>query len=479
MSYDIRCDGNSIYSADDSLALLNPKLDLEENEPGSLIFTMVPTHTYYDMVKPFTSDIEVYEDSILIFFGRVIDTTIDFMNRKKVTCEGALGYFNDTIQMPKVFELPDADPETPDPEYTTTVHEFFAYLIAEHNKFVTSANRTFKIGNVDITDKYISRELDYDKTLDALKKMCLDAEGGYFYFRKEQDGNYIDWLTNRQGVSSQPIQYSINLTDLTNDFKGSEMVTSIIPIGEDDLNLQYQADPENPDPDVNIRNPGMIYVDSDAVESYGRIIEKVDFDGITDKQQLYNKAIQWLEDKQFEATSINVDSADLSYFNPDYGRFRLGQLVHVVSTPHLIDKDFPIVKISYSLDSPVKNITIGTVPRKSLTEIYASGGGGGAGKDAVTKRQAKKISTNISTDITNTAIENIDYVQEIQDNLNLKIDETDHTIHTYYGDNPERHASMLLDSTGVDILEALDDISDKLLEIYDYTEPEEEDPEEP
>lgn len=465
MIYNILCNGVNIYDASPELGLLNPQLDKEINAAGSLTFTVLPTHIRYNDIQPFTSDIEVYEGEDLLFYGRVIDTTVDFLNRKKVTCEGALGFFNDTIQYPKIFAKPDpSDPD--DNNQEILLSEFVEYLIAEHNKQVTLPNRHFKMGRFTMTDKKVSRELDYHKTMDCIKTMCVDAEGGYVFARKEDDGVYLDWMPILPGVSSQPIQYALNLTDLTQDFKGSTLVTSVIPIGKDDLNLR-SLNPDGTYTEVNIRNPGQLYVDSDAVTTYGRIVEKVDFSDIDDKQQLYDQAVKWLADNQFEAMSVNVSAADLSYFNPEYSDYKLGETVHVTSYPHLIDKDYPIVKISYKLDKPTKNITIGTVPRQSLTQIYSSGGGGGS-KNSVSKSQAKRIATSV----TDKAIENIDYVDKIYQNLDLKIDETDHTIHTYFGDNPEDDENLLLDTTGYAWAEVLDDIADKLEHITEHLEPE-------
>lgn len=468
MIYNILCNGVNIYDATPEMGIVSPQLDLELNASGQLTFTVLPNHYYYNLIEPLTANIEVYEGEDLLFFGRIIDTTKDFLNRIKVTCEGALGFFNDSIQYPRVFD--DVDPDeaegdTPvQPNEKIYLSEFLEYLITEHNKQVTSIDRKFKMGRFTMTDKRVYRELNYEKTIDCIKTMCLDAEGGYIFTRKEDDGIYVDWLKQIPGLSSQPIQYALNLKDLSQDFKGSTLVTSIIPIGMDDLNLQT-PDPEGqpPTPDPNQRNPGQIYVDSEAVDTYGRIIAKVDFNDISDKIELYQKAIKWLDDNMYDANTISVSSADLSYFNPNYSKFQLGDSVHVTSDPHLIDKDFPIIKISYKLDSPLKEVTIGTEPRETLTEIYSSGGGGG-GKNSVTKSQAKRIAS--------AAIDSINYVDKIYENLDLKIDETDHTIHSYYGNDPEGDNKLLLDETGLEIVDTLDDIADKLLNILQYPEPE-------
>ena len=383
MMYNILCDGVNIYDSSPQSGLLNPKLDLTLNEPGSLTFDMLPTHSYYDTITPLSSSVEVMENENLIFFGRVLDVTITFNKVKKVTCEGALGYLYDTVQMPAVF-----DPTT----QQTTIHDFFNYLLTEHNKLVTNVNRKILPGTCNLTNKSISRVLDYDKTMDCIKKMCIDSFGGYLFLRKTSNDIYLDWLRDLSGISNQPIQYAINLTDYTNDFKGSDMVTSIIPIGDDDLDV---SGTDSGGQYINQRNPGKPYIDSDAVATYGRICQKVNFDGITNAATLYEYGLKWLTDKQFDVASMEVNAADLKYFNPNYDNYALGQSVHVTSTPHLIDTSFPIMKISYALDSPTKVITLGTPPRKTLTDMYGSNGGGGSSSGGTDKNQVKKISEQV------------------------------------------------------------------------------------
>ena len=243
-----------------------------------------------------------------------------------------------------------------------------------------------------MTDQTISFEIDYDRTIDCLKKL-IDSFGGYFFVRREEGVNYLDWIPEFLDISSQNIQYAVNLTDLNQDFKAADMITSIIPIGDDGLDVSGKN--ETTGEYYNRKNPGQVYIDSDAVDTYGRVLEKVNFDGVTDPVILYNRAIKCMADKQFDASSIDVCSADLSYFNSDYGVYKLGQLVHVISDPHSVDVNLPIMKISYNLDSPIKDITIGTPPRQDLTEMAVNAGTGGGG-GSVDQSTVKRIATGVS-----------------------------------------------------------------------------------
>ena len=44
-------------------------------------------------------------------------------------------------------------------------------------------------------------------------------------------------------------------------------------------------------------------------------------------------------------------------------------MVHCHSVPHLLDKAFPLLRISISLDSAAKKITLGSQKSQTLTEI--------------------------------------------------------------------------------------------------------------
>ena len=110
MIYNILCDGVNIYDATPTGGLLSPKMEIAVNEAGNLTFSMLPTHQYYDSIHSLTSSIEVYEGEELIFYGRVLDITIDFLKRKNVTCEGSFGFFYDTILSPIIFAPSEQDP---------------------------------------------------------------------------------------------------------------------------------------------------------------------------------------------------------------------------------------------------------------------------------------------------------------------------------------------------------------------------------
>lgn len=350
MIYKVYLDGLSIYDEGYELALLKPSLTMELNTAGSFNFKMPLNHSYYNLPSLLTQTIEVWEEDELLWFGRPIEIKTDFLNRKEVYCEGALAFFNDSIQRPYTYNA-------------ILISKFFETLIKNHNDQVPE-NRRFTVGKFDLPNTYIYRKLDYETTFECLSTMCLDAEGGYFFVRRENGVNYIDWVNDLTTIGDQPIQFAVNLLDLNKGMNGADIKTSIIPIGNSGGNSKLT---------IAQINYGRDYLDAkEAVEKFGRITTVVQFD-VSTREKLMEKAEQWLKDQQWDPLTIELDAAELHYINPDYDSFKVGQIIHCTSTPHLIDRNFPLLKMSLNLDTAKKQITLGTVPRRTLTEIVKSG----------------------------------------------------------------------------------------------------------
>lgn len=351
MIYRVVIDGIDFLDyTDPELTLLSPRLDMEVNTAGSLEFTIPPYHKHYDKVKILVSTVEVYEDGELIWYGRPVEQVIDFYKQKKIYCEGPLSFFNDSVQIKMEFD-------------SIRLSEYFAYLINAHNAEVLNKDRTFQVGQVTIADSNVYRKLDYQSSYDALKGTCLDTVDGYFFFRREKGKNYIDWVKNIPYSSNQELKFGINLLDYQSDFDASDFATGVLALGKD------QGDNQGPLTLAGVNN-GQEVLLSEAASTYGRIVKIQNWSDIKDASELLSEARKYLFNLQFNSLVIECSAVDLHYFNPDYGIYRLGQNVHVYSDPHLIDKDYPISKISISLDSASKQITLGTIKRKTLTRIY-------------------------------------------------------------------------------------------------------------
>lgn len=452
---------NDIYNPKiRELTLLSPSLTMEVNTPGSLEFIMLPDHKFYDKISPMVSTIEVYENDDLIWFGRPTEVEKDFYNQKKVYCEGALGYFNDSVVPAFGRQTDGSNYDTGGWEDNFTLYGFIDWLLEEHIGCMNNTpqimearyqfikdNPGFKVartdliksppvlsediggsgytgyesvnppriyigqnvftrGKIDIENKNINplSTTQYAITMNIINDYLLDPFGGYIVIRREpydQENyiNYFDWykdfpLTDIQNEDNQPVEFGLNLLDVSYKFSGGDFCTSVIPIGpsideksESWLTSFSDKYPTAADPDIGwgmtvkpmnygydgglgYVQPGVPYVDSEAVKTYGRIIRVEQFeDDVKNREELLEKAQKYLEDTQFNSISIECSAADLHYQNGNYNKFKLGQVIHIKSTPHLIDRDFPISKMTIKLDSAAKQITLGTVPRKTLTKL--------------------------------------------------------------------------------------------------------------
>ncbi|MGL5531757.1 MAG: hypothetical protein ACRDCZ_07195, partial [Culicoidibacterales bacterium] len=172
--FTVYCDKELIFHPDvDELKLIEPKISLELNKSGAFDFKIYPNHPKYGAILKLKSVIEVYQSNVLIFRGRCLDYKLDFYNAKIVSCEGDLGYFNDSIVRPYNFE--------------GTVQEYLQLLIDSHNAQV-EATKQFYIGNVTVTDSnnYIVRsDSTYPSTWSVLEDKLIDKLGGYLIIRRE------------------------------------------------------------------------------------------------------------------------------------------------------------------------------------------------------------------------------------------------------------------------------------------------------
>lgn len=372
MVYRVLADGIDIFGSDTESSLLSPSLETELNSAGSLDFTLPPDHPSYDDISLMQTEIDVYEDDELIFFGRPSEVSIDWNKQKKVSCEGALAYLNDAAIRPHKFE-------------GALISDVFKYIIAQYNAQVAQ-NKQFIVGNITIIDRYVYTEFDYDICLSVLTSTCIDSTGGYLFLRKEENGIYIDWLAEVPDVSDQPVQFASNMLDLNQDTKAEDICTVVLPIGGQVDGVNITIAPVNQGSDI--------LEDSDAIAKYGRILKIQQWNDIIDPQALKDKATEWLAKQQEDDVTIETDAAELHYLDGSVGAYRIGQLVNVISGPHGVDKEYPILKMSMNLDSGTKKITLGTPPRKELTELSgitnsaggdsSSGGGGGGGSTGVT-----------------------------------------------------------------------------------------------
>lgn len=429
--YKILIDGTNVMGNELDTSVIDPTVTVGLNKAGTAEFTLPPSHPFYDSIDEMKSLVEIHEiddqgiDDI-IFFGRVSGTNRDWFNRKRVTCEGALAFFNDTIQRKKTYQTKN-----------TTVSSFFNSLIDRHNENYPEPaegeedpykNMRFVVpeDGVDIRDpldpdvpgknntKKIYRMTDYQKTIDCLQEMCIDAEGGYLFVERdpELEQNKIYWWSKmKYDDLNQNVQFGLNLLDLDQDFSCDELYTALLPLGAsyDVYNAVSNPGAVNPSEkgwyeknedgsyvssgDSSVQSGKTYYTkeekrktiktsshpldyvyNEEAVARYGFILAVKEWSDITTAKKLKTKAEEWLNSERFDKLNITCNATDLSVINPDYDKIKIGARVRVVSPKHgITEKIFPISEIVYHLDSGKKEISLGTQERKTLSYITSKG----------------------------------------------------------------------------------------------------------
>lgn len=384
-----------IHTSNIDCMLLNPSIELEMNSAGSFTFTLPPTHPNWDDIKVLKSTIDVYENDELIFTGRVASIEKNWNNERVVECEGALAYFNDSIHRQMKWETP-----LPIASGDPTVHNFLKDILDNHNVFEGSdnLNRHIYVGHIYVDAELVTREVDYDKTLDILTRMCIDTNGGYFQIRKDpEDGKlYLDWLKDFTDESSQPASFGLNLLNFNTSLSAEDICTGVLARGATvndqvvTLNDVELVD-ETTYPDMSVDHYTDRYQDilwhREGMAKFGQVVQVHDFSdaqiawkdqhGQVVANSLFEVARKWLEEKNTKVETIEVEVAELAWLGDGYPQYKLGQIVEVIDSVHMSGESqttrrLPMYKLSCDLTSGSKKVTLGTPPKKELTQISAS-----------------------------------------------------------------------------------------------------------
>lgn len=356
--YKVYCDGKLMCDSSlEELALINPKVTLEENKAGSFSFTLLPIHPFYEQIKRRVSEISVYRNNEEqpLFCGVCINYKDGFYKRRTFECEGELTYLNDSIQRPARYQ-------------NKTVRELLEAYIEVHNNQVEEKKR-FKVGAVTVKDTNDSLYCytNMNSTVQEIKEDLVDDLGGIIRIRHEKGERLIDYLDDGPNTNSQKIEFGENLLDFTNEIDSSDIATAIIPLGkiqDDEIieGLQTRLT-------IETVNNGKDYVYSeDAVAAYGWIVKTVTFDDVTTPEALKKKGEKYLTDKQFEKMTIEATAFDMGLANENIEKFKLSDYIPVVSKPHGMDRRFRLTKMTLNLNEPGKDkFTLGKEEKLSLS----------------------------------------------------------------------------------------------------------------
>lgn len=360
--YKIYADDTLIYDSTlEDYKIGKGSITLETNKSGSFTFSIYPDHFYYENFVRLKTVITVYKSNRIVFRGRILNDVTDYWNNKVITCEGELGFLQDSIIRPFSF--------------TGTPEDLFKKFIEEHNSQVDEFKR-FKIGTVTVVDpnNYIRRSNSgYESALSNLNSRLIeDSLGGYFYITHGEDGTdpipTINYLADFTKISSQTVEFGSNLKDYTKTVKAEEIATAIIPLGHEVDDGDENT--ENPKLTIVSVNGGKDYVYSESgVALYGWIFKVVSWDDVTEASNLKTKAEAYLESVIQQNITIELNAIDLHLLDRSIESFSVCDYVRVISAPHKFDSTILCNKQTLDLLKPENDSLVLGYTYSTFTEI--------------------------------------------------------------------------------------------------------------
>lgn len=462
--YQIKCDDYILFDTryedieeDSKLIVVNPKLKLETNKVGELTFTIYDTHPYFEKIKKLKSIIRVYQfktspsiDGKLIFKGRVIEDRQDFNNAKEIECESKLAMLIDSQTPP--FSLESGTLTGGGQAYYTgdgSPASLFKWVIQMHNTQVeewqqfrldeTLINVDYTIDGqkvtktvpkyctvVDANDTITRSNNSYDTTFNTINSKFIELLGGYINVKYdvEIDGelvDYIEYIHDFTDTATQKIEFGENLLDIEQVISGADVATVLIPLGksegESSLTIADIEDGTYNDTgdrvgsliaDGDIKKQGdriwsKLYVEGDGknFEGYGKIVKVINFEDVTEKENLFRKAIAELKNKAVYLNgTITLKAVDLALVDKDIESFYWQDKIVVYSKPHNIHAEnndnagaiYLLEKIDIDLLEPQNTEIVLGKSWQTLTDVTL-----GAGRTA---SNALTVTNNVVADYT-------------------------------------------------------------------------------
>ena len=382
--YTIHADGKLLFdslSEEVQHAVLSPKLMLDINKAGSCSLVLPPGNGLHGRLKKLKSILTVEQDGVQLFRGRATESTTDTYNQQTVYIDGDLSFLNDSVFSPGAL--------------SGKVHAFFRNLVSNHNEQV-DAEKRFTVGIIDAVGADVELNPEsrqetrvYWNTHDMMEDSLLNVYGGYLRTRTVDGVHYLDWVEQYGEANSQPIEFTVNLLDLTAKADAGDVFTCLIPLGASEIG----EDGEYTDPiSIASVNGGKNYIQDDAaVALYGKIWRTKTWSYIEDPAQLLERGREYLK-TGIALETITLKAIDMHFVDGKVQPIRIGDRVRILSNPHGIDKVLTCTQIEIDLHNPENTeYTFGERPR-TLTENVVraeeevdslTGRGGGGGRKSI------------------------------------------------------------------------------------------------
>lgn len=334
--------------------VINGKLSLIENEINNLTLTVGQENWLYGNTGTFQTHIEVYQDNVLLFRGRLLDVTREMDSGGKFTqtfvFEDVANYLKDSIQ--RFAKVQD-----------TTPKQFLQDLIDLHNSQVP-AYKQFELRNVEVinsTDN-VYRYVDYVSTWDTIQDKLVSRLGGYIVTEYANGKNYVDYLkleSSTTHTNDTPILLKRNLKSLNVKEDPTEIITRFIPLG---ATIQQDTSETNGDvssPRLTIAgvNGGSDYIDIPELQAQFGVINGTNtWDDVHDANILLTKANQWIASQVGSKESYTVSALEL----PNYDAFKVSDNYLVSNERVMTDAYLRVIQKDIDFNDPLNSsLTIG------------------------------------------------------------------------------------------------------------------------
>lgn len=345
--YILKYAGSVLHDPRTDVQISAGTLKEESGQSPTLSLTIQPTHPLWysftrDTVMLPNREVELveFETGIVLFRGRVRAISMEFDGSKKLTCEGAMAYLNDTTVRP--YKTYDTDEIECDINAPAEANKLFEWFIEQHNAHVMNACEKFIIGvNAGANYGKLQRGTGTGPaTLKEMRDKLEKACGGWLRVRYDATGSIIDWLPDTGAAeATQRVELGSNLLDLDTQVDGKDIYTAIVPVGKtgkgsEERKVNVSAETAYVPFGFAIRDDAV--VDMTAAEKYGLIEKTMSYD-LDKPQALADKAVADLAAGKLD-DSIEVSAFDLHNLNEQTLPIDFLDRVFVKSGPHGIER---------------------------------------------------------------------------------------------------------------------------------------------
>lgn len=330
---------NTIIHSDGTDRISGGKIAKAINAVDSFSFTIYPNNAGYDLLKPLTTSVKVYDESTDkdIFIGRVLKCPDSMDERglicRKVTCEGRLGWLYDSVQ--------------PYVEYKMVgISTVLSSFLSKHNAQV-GADKRIELGQVTVTaSNNYTYTANWDKTMNVIADKLIGKFGGEIQLRDKDGKVYLDYLENIGHGTDTTIELAVNLKTISREVDETAVITRLYPLGAKLTDSEKRLT-------IGTVNGGKDYIeDSSLIAKYGVISGPQIWDDITLASNLLSKGKEYLKSVNRAKVQYQITALDLSRIDRHIEQFELGCWYRVKNSLMGIDEDLRIVGISIDLDNP-------------------------------------------------------------------------------------------------------------------------------